>query len=148
MGDYAPQENNAGYFLRMKYGIEYYALSFHLHLGTFLARGSGEDGYPGAYHHVALPAVPDGSFPWVLSHTRLNEFMINLRCPVVDPVVERWIESENAEIWGGQWDNEGGIENMKFSENYDGIVFIERTTPSHPTANAIAHSKIRSGGFF
>ena len=72
---------------------------------------------------------------------------VNSFQPSSNFVIDKWLESY-IRFGRGNWIYRGAKENFeikKLKGFYDGILFIERSTPVHPTKNALARSESRIG---
>ena len=87
------------------------------------------------------------SVDWYLARTAKGNLFIDLRQPSSNFVVDKWLES-SIRFGRGNWIYRGAKENFeikKLKGFYDGILFIERSTPVHPTKNALARNESRIG---
>jgi erythromycin esterase-like protein len=69
----------------------------------------------------------------------MGDCILNLRAPAVSPVVEQWLDTPQAMhsvVWRYN-DADQDYLNLSALRQYDGIIFIESTTASRPTANAL-----------
>jgi erythromycin esterase len=132
-------ESNWGSCLRERYGPGYYALGFEFGQGSFYTRTALPNNDLGDLKAVALSSAPSGSWPWYLSQAGVGDLILNLRPPAGDPVVQQWLTTprrvRNANWVYDEQSPYGGEVNLV--QKYDGIIFIQRTTPTHPTANAL-----------
>ena len=96
---------------------------------------------------ITLPPAPAGSLPWYLSRTNLGDLVLDLRAPAGDPAIERWLHTPQI-VHTANWVCPDGFQfnvEMSIAQEYDGIVFVERTTPTRPTANALKTAAAREG---
>jgi erythromycin esterase-like protein len=73
--------------------------------------------------------------------------MLDLRAPAGNPVIERWLHTPQV-VHTANWVCPDGFqynEEVSIAKEYDGIVFVERTTPTRPTANALKTVADREG---
>ena len=141
-----PENKNLGYNLRQSLADRYYALGFECYEGTFQARVLMPDGYWGELRADTIFPVQQ-SLAWYLKRTAAKNLFLNLRNIVSGPVVAKWLETP-IRFSGGNWGYRGASKNFeirKIKNLYDGILFIERSTPVHPTKNAMAGSANRIG---
>jgi erythromycin esterase-like protein len=141
--------NLMGYQLRRKYGDGYYAFSIEFNQGSFQTRSLLPDNILGDLKEVTLPPAPEGSLPWYLSRTNVGNLILNLHAPVDNPVVEQWLHSPH-KVYLVSWVNSGEsqddyITELEVKRFYDGIIFIDRTTATRPTANALKTAARREG---
>jgi erythromycin esterase len=128
-----------GYFLREKYGEQYYAFGFDFNQGTYLTRMLYPGQPSGELKESTVPPAPRGSLAWYLSRTNLADLLVDLRTTPVDPVVQQWLDTPlaiHAATWGYQDPSEIYVEE-RIRRHYDGVIFFERTTATRPTANAL-----------
>ncbi len=95
---------------------------------------------------VIIPPAPSGSFPWFLSSSNVGNLILNLRAPVSNPVVKKWLNSPQKVYLGGwvYWETDY-IQEVEINKQYDGVIFIDKTTPTRPTANALKTVANREG---
>jgi erythromycin esterase len=139
-------EKKVGYHLRQRFGNKYYALGLECNQGTFQARVLLPDGYWGDLKEDTILPVQK-SVDWYLARTEKGNLFIDLRSTSSNLVVNTWLESP-IRYGRGNWGYRGSNENFeirKLKDFYDGILFIERSTPVRPTKNALARSKNRIG---
>ncbi|WPP52013.1 erythromycin esterase family protein [Catalinimonas niigatensis] len=141
--------NLLGYQLRRKYRDGYYAFSIEFNQGSFQTRSLLPDNMLGDLKEVTVPPAPEGSLPWYLSSTNVGNLILNLRAPVDNPVVEQWLHSPH-KVYLASWANNGEsqedyIKELEVKRFYDGILFIDRTTATRPTANALKTAARREG---
>lgn len=136
-----------GHVMREKYGRGYFAFGFEFNEGSFQTRDQISASVLGDLRAIRLAPAPAGSFPWQLARTHIGDLILDLRAPVVDPAVEHWLQTPqimHTANWvcpdGFQFDVEKII-----AQEYDGIVFVEQTTPTRPTANALKTAAAREG---
>jgi erythromycin esterase len=128
-----------GYYLREKYGEQYYAFGFDFNEGTYLTRMLYPGEPSGELRESTVPPAPEGSLAWYLSRTNIGNLLLDLRSRPDNPVVERWVDSPLM-VHGASWGYQDPSEIYKresITSHYDGIIFFERTTPTQPTANAL-----------
>lgn len=131
-------EPTLGSCLREKYGQEYFACGLEFNQGSYLSRTKRPDNRAGDLKEVALPPAPAGSLPWYLSRTNIDALVLDLRAPVDNPVIEHWLHTPRIVQWA-YWSYEQGwhYSELSIMDNYDAIVFVDRTTATRPTANAL-----------
>lgn len=141
-----PKDKTLGYLLQQTLGDKYYGISMQCYEGTFQARVLMPDGFWGDLKADTL-LPQQQSLGWHLSQTGKKILFINLHKPAPNPVVAKWLETPirfNDGHWGSRSAKES-IDTGKIKELYDGILFIARSTPAHPTKNAVARSANRIG---
>jgi erythromycin esterase len=143
-----PAAINLGYALRRKYGDGYYALSLEFNQGSFQTRTLLTGNLLGDLKAVTLPPGPVGSLPWYLSRANVGNLMLNLRTPVDEPVVEQWLHAPQ-QVYYSNWvyseRAEDYLGEMNARRQFDGIMFIDTTTATRPTPNALKTVSRREG---
>jgi hypothetical protein len=87
------------------------------------------------------------SLGWYFTRTGKTTLFLNLRNAATNPVVDKWLDTP-IRFTNGHWQYRNASENFdtqKIKGLYDGIIFIERSTPVHPTQKAKAMSAARQG---
>jgi erythromycin esterase len=129
-----------GTLMREKLGHQYYGMFFETNQGTYQARGRRADRVGlSSFTEIRLPSSPTGSLPWYLAQGQQGNFILNLRDPITNPVVERWWNSPQ-EIHDIGWIfrevSAPDLVKKKLHGHFDGLLFIEKTTRARPTKNA------------
>jgi erythromycin esterase-like protein len=135
-----------GYFLRQKLGNKYYALGLECYQGTFQARELLPDNSWGDLKVDTIHSAPK-SINWYFAHTGKENLFVDLRQASSNAVVDKWLDTPSS-FGEGNWGHRNANENFwitKLKDLYDGILFIERSTPAHPTKNALSRSIGRIG---
>jgi erythromycin esterase len=141
-----PKDKTLGHLLQQTFGDKYYGISIQCSEGTFQSRVLMPDGMWGDLKADTL-LPQQQSLGWHLAQTGKKILFINLRKPAPNPVVAKWLQTPirfNEGHWGSRSAKEN-IDTGKIKELYDGILFIERSTPAHPTKNAMERSASRIG---
>ena len=141
------QDVTLGHHLREKYGRGYFAFGFEFNEGSFQTRDQISATVLGDLKAITLPPAPAESFPWQLTRTHIGNLILDLRAPVGDPAVERWLQTPQI-VHNAHWVCPDGFQfnvEKSIAQEYDGIVFVERTTPTRPTANALKTAAAREG---
>jgi erythromycin esterase len=131
-------EPNWGHCLRERYGQGYFAFGFEFGQGSFQTRTAPGQGL-GDLKAVTLPPAPTGSWPWYLTQANRGDLILNLRTPAGNPAIEAWLNAPRRvrhANWGYDEKSTYGYD-VNLRKTYDGVIFIERTTPTRPTANAL-----------
>jgi erythromycin esterase len=127
-----------GSILRERYGERYYALGLEFGGGSFLTRTALPDGRLGDFRVVTLPPAPDGSLPWYLSQVS-SSMLLDLRQAAEDAAVRDWFDAPQL-VYNSGWlpgDDETFRGKWRVGRMFDGIVFVNSTTPIRPTENAL-----------
>jgi erythromycin esterase len=130
---------NLGSVLRERYAERYFAFGLEFGQGSFLTRTALPDRRLGDLKVISLPPAPVGTLPWYLSQVDHNALLLNLRPPVEDYVIETWLHTSQM-LYNSGWvpqDDETFRGEFDLTRMYDGIIFINSTTPIRPTASAM-----------
>jgi erythromycin esterase len=144
--DSSDGEESPGYQMREKFGDKYYALALACYKGTFQTRILLPDKYWGALKIDTIPPF-EKSINWYLSSTNKKQLFIDFRSSSSDPLVEKWLEASQKFSYG-YWVFRGASAtygDIIMKGHYDGILFIDQSTPVHPTRNALARSSKNIG---
>jgi erythromycin esterase len=129
---------NLGDVLTERYGSAYVPLALEFGSGTCHMRSVGPDlASADLVQMVAEPPV--GSLPWCLTATGHKALALNLRDRRADPTLEEWLRRPQTEHEIG-WtyaDWSTFDRQTVLAQKYDGIIFVDTATPSHPTSNAL-----------
>jgi erythromycin esterase len=131
-----------GAHLRQKLSGGYYALGFAFNEGSFQATSTTASGETQFVEYTVGPAG-EGSLNWYFAQPKIENYMIDFRHTPKNEAVQQWlttprglgsqggynIPADYKERWadGGktfQW--------ATLSKEYDGMIFIERTTRARP----------------
>jgi erythromycin esterase len=145
--DIPNEDPNLGVYLRSRYGPGYFAFGFEFNQGSFQTRTTLPDSRPSDLKEVTLPPAPAASLAWYLSRINRDVYIVNIRASVSDPLIEAWLDTPQAVHFVG-WRYDAAAQDYLEPGSiraYDGIIFIERTTASRPTANALKTLADRDG---
>ena len=147
VNDVAIEESNMGYDLRQKYGQGYYAFGFEFNQGSFHTRLVQPDKLLGDLKEVTLPPSSAGKLAWYLAHLNTDALILNLRTSPNNKVVEQWLDTSQGVHNAGWAYNEEATYNVeqRIIRKYDGIIFVDTTTASRPTVNALKTVANRDG---
>lgn len=140
------ESRTLGHLLQERLGKKYYSIGFECYEGTFQARALMPNGFWGELKADTLLPMHK-SLGWYFKQTGRTNFFIDLRNASSISVVEKWLGTP-IRFNNGIWLFRGGKENFEIrqiKDLYDGIFFIERSTPARPTKAAIVRSKNRMG---
>jgi len=133
-----------GHFLRQWYGRAYYPLGFIFNEGSFQAMLQGEKGY--ALTQIELAAAPEGSVPWYFERARQSGglryesgvYLVDFRsAPATGPFAE-WLMAPHplasiGATFSHDWKPARYMREVVPGTEYDGMVFVARTTRARPT---------------
>lgn len=124
-----------GYHLGNYYGDKYYAFGFAFNQGGFLAVDQ-QEAKVGSYNRTAfnISTAPEGFIGWYLAQTKIKNFIVDFRAATKNGMVSEWLTQPHPMrsigwIYGSQMGN--GIIDQAVPKQFDGIVFIDTTTPAH-----------------
>jgi len=135
----------AGHILRKRFGDGYYACALEFGEGSFQYRQPEPDGTLSDLTTDTIGPPQDGTIPWHLKRTGVGNTLIDLRPPSGDPAVREWLDTPQP-AHGIGWAHptppsvDGAYENVTLGVSFDGILFVERSTPVRPTATALGHA--------
>ena len=128
---------NCGYHLRKQFGSDYVSLGFEFNQGSFYTRTALAGGGLGALKIVTLPAASSESWSWYLDQTNRGDLLLNLRAPIANAGIRQWLNTprhmHNAN-WGYDEKSTYGAA-INLLKKFDGIIFVENTTPSRNKLN-------------
>lgn len=130
---------NMGRELRNHFGQRYYAMAMEFGRGEYLQRAFMPGSTLGDFVPGTVPPAPEGSLPWHLSRAGLPRFLLDLRGSGHGEGVEDWLTRRRVMHCTGWGRPEQPVHytTMALGECYDGLVFIEDTTATTPTRNAL-----------
>ncbi|HHW25820.1 MAG TPA: erythromycin esterase family protein [Firmicutes bacterium] len=141
-----------GQHLRRMFGRGYYALGLTFNQGWFQALDGREPEL--RIGEFSLPPAREGSVEWYFAKAGLGDSYVDFRRNK-DEVVQHWLDEPRAhrQVGGGfnpDWPFER-CESKRPMNQYDGIVYIGRTSRARPTATGWrsrfgSGSKAQSGG--
>jgi erythromycin esterase len=139
-------DKSLGYHLHEALADKYYGIGLQCYEGTFQTREVLADGFWGDLKTDTIPLVQK-SLGWYFNRTDEKNLFLNLNNIVSNPVVDKWLETPISFV-DGHWMYRSANENFetrKIKDLYNAILFIDSSTPVHPTKNALARSKERIG---
>ena len=128
-------EHTVGLRARELFGDRYYAVATAFNEGSYQTRVMPPNEPARELKAVIAPPAPVGSLPWHLARARVGNLFLDLRPEPADPLVRAWVNAPQ-QTQGLGWRNADHAESYRpvlFRGPFDGIVFIERTTPTRPT---------------
>jgi erythromycin esterase len=134
LGDGRP---TLGYALREKFGHGYFAFGFEFGEGSFQTRAELPDKTLGDLKEFTSPAPLPGSLPWYLAHTGVGNLILGLRVPTGNAAVARWLQTPQTVHNAGWAYQEDIYHEHSIAGSYDGLIYVDKTTASRPTVNAL-----------
>jgi erythromycin esterase len=140
------EEPVMGSVLHEKYGRGYYSFGFEFNQGSFQMRTILPEKLLGDLKETTVPPAPIGSLPWYLSRTHLDALILDVRAPVDNPVVDHWLDTPQSTHFAG-WAGapEEYLVEIRIRKKYDGILYVNKTTATRPTTNALQTVARRDG---
>jgi erythromycin esterase-like protein len=103
---------------------------------------------PGELRAVVVPLAPPGSLASHLSRANVGDLLLDLRSTAPgDSAIARWWAAPQV-LHHGTWAYQDPAEaygTMRVREQFDGVLFIRRTTATRPTPNAVRNVASRRG---
>ena len=125
-----------GSYLRRTFGNGYYAFGFAFNQGSFQAQVAGQ-GTP-RVREFTLGAAPQRTVDWYLARTGIASHIVDLRRLQKDETLSQWLPATHRMHWVGaifsdQWGESQWTQPVVLSRDFDGLIFIEKTTSARPT---------------
>jgi erythromycin esterase len=138
---------NMGHTLRKHFADQYYSFGLELNCGTYLARQWLVPGRTlGDFTVGTIARARPGTLPWQLSQADGRNFMLNLRIPPQSLGIEQWLLTPQIMHCMGWAYTDPPLETeVVLKKHFDGMIFIESTTATTPTASAIQTVAQRAG---
>lgn len=136
-GHISTSEPSLGSHLRNYFGTEYYAVGFSFDHGGFQAREMDPKLSPtSALTAYTIVPAAEGTIDWHLSQTGFKIFFADLRTPIKDAGIARWLDNPHPMRSIGSSFTVGGdqkfVEPTILKRSFDGIFFINTTTRARP----------------
>lgn len=140
-------EQTLGSALRDTYGAAYYGFALEFNQGSYLTRTEVPQHSLQDLRKVAVGPAPAHSLPWYLATVGLDAFLIDLRHPPANPVIRQWLDSALImhNISWAYKEPDSCLQEVPFGNQFDGLIFVEHTTPTRPTRNALQTVANREG---
>ncbi len=135
-----------GSYLRQTYRNAYYALGFTFNQGSFQSRELGKDGAFGGMKEFAVGPAPEFSVGWYFSNAgrkrHVENYIVDFRSAPQEGPVAKWLSTAQpvysmGGVYSNDWKPEQHIASAVLRQEFDGLIFIERTTRARPNATAI-----------
>ena len=126
-----------GSYLRKAFGDGYYAIGFTFDRGSFQAQAAGPG--PPRVREFTLGAAPERTVDWYLARTGIARYLLDLRGMQKDDTVSPWLHATHRMHWIGaifseDWGESQWTQPFVLSRDFDGLLFIDETTPARPTS--------------
>ena len=135
-----------GYFLHKDFKDKYYALGLECYEGTFQARELLPNNLWGELKIGTLHADLK-TINWHFAQIGNPYLLLDLKQALSNPLISKWLDTPSSFSSSG-WKYENEVANFEIHAlkgYYNGVFFIQRSTPTHPTKNAVERSKARIG---
>ncbi len=129
-------EQNLGHLLKKKFGDAYYGVAFEFNQGSYQTRLRSPGGF-GNLKVATVEAAPKGYLAYYLSQTKKGNLFWNLRDSTNGPMVKQWLGQPQKMRFFGWFNDDTSTKKVELKNRFDGIIFIERTTSTRPTKNAL-----------
>jgi len=125
-----------GSYLRKTFGDRYYAFGFAFNQGEFQAQVSGE-GKPRVQVFRLGPA-PERTIDWYFARAGIGNYVVDFRGFAEDHTAAQWLQTPYRMHWVGaifsdKWGESQWTQPTLLGRDFDGLIFIENTTPARPT---------------
>ncbi|WP_373518892.1 erythromycin esterase family protein [Pricia sp.] len=137
IGEMETGEPNMGDEFRTKYGDAYYAMGFEFNEGSYQSRIVLPDNSLGDLKTNSVAPAPEGYLAWYLSKAMKGISFLDLRTPVSVSSIEKWMNTPQTFRYFGWLRHDISLRKTIPRVRYDGILFIEETSPTIPTSNAL-----------
>ena len=140
-------EQTLGSALRDKYGAAYYGFALEFNQGSYLTRIEVPQHSLQDLRTVTIGPAPAHSLPWYLATVGLDAYLIDLHRQPANPVIQQWLDSTRImhNISWAYKDPDSCLQEVAFGTQFDGLIFVEHTTPTRPTRNALETVAKREG---
>jgi erythromycin esterase len=136
---------NMGSALRARFGAEYYVFGLELNRGRYLSREWQADRKPGDLKEGVIDAAPEGSLAWYLTQSGAQSLVLDLRSLAAEPALEEWLGASHPMHCISWASNPPLLTPVCPRRSFDGLIFIENTSPTTPTASALRTVAQRQG---
>jgi len=125
-----------GSYLRKTFGKGYYAFGFAFNRGSFQAQVAGQG--PPRVQEFTLGAAPERTVDWYLARTGIASYIVDFRRLPKDETLSQWLQATHRMHWVGaifsdKWSASQWTQPFVLSRDFDGLIFIEKTTRARPT---------------
>jgi erythromycin esterase len=143
---YDENDLSIGYFLLKNLKDKYYSLGLECYEGTCQTRERQPDNYWGDLKidtlHTDLNTIN-----WHFAQIGKPYLLLDLRQAWSNPIVSKWLDTPSS-FAAAYWGHRNATKNFEIRAHkgyYDGVFFIQRSTPVHPTKNALARGNSKIG---
>jgi erythromycin esterase len=126
-----------GSYLRNALGNGYYAFGFAFNQGSFQAQVAGES--KPRVQEFTLGTAPEKSIDWYLARARIPSYVVDFRSSTSDKALSAWLQATHRMHWIGaifsdKWSESQWTQPFVLGRDFDGLIFIEKTTRARPTS--------------
>jgi erythromycin esterase len=120
------------------FGEQYYSVALIFNQGSYQTRHFKPGEPAGDLKASVAPAAPPGTLTWHLSRVNVGNLFLDLRRTTPgDPAVQHWLDTPQVRWLAGWGYGEPTLSPpVTLQEEFDGVIFVEKTTPTRPTPNA------------
>lgn len=137
MGHLQSRGVRAGGQLKERFGDAYYPMLFLTYQGAYRSQK----------FNMAIPlsgelmadsiSTKEKTINGYLHNTDEETFFVDLRKSNINPLMKSWMKTRQKMVRGAwRFNGKGSIKEYKLYGHYEGILFIDQSTPTHPTENA------------
>jgi erythromycin esterase len=123
--------SSMGNILGHTYGDAYYALGFAFNQGSFQARSLRPDAGMALTAFTVAPS-PERSFDWYLAKAGIPLFIMDFRKKPANPEIADWLSGVHRTRSIGAVFMNDDLSQISPARQFDGILFIDRTTRARP----------------
>lgn len=127
-------ENKIGYMMRENFGSQYYSISFQCYTGSFqsMVLNSDKSFSPLKVDSISIKKK---SIDWYFSSTGYDKLFVDLQPAHQNIDMNTWMKTPQKKVQSGwPYRGKGAIKSkVVLKDRYDGVLFIEESTPTHPT---------------
>lgn len=127
-----------GSYLKAAYGNNYYAFGFSFNKGSFQAMNFKTDGTMGGLSEFTIDKAKEKSLDWYFAQTNTPMFIINFRSKALPGFMNEFVNKGwDSRSFGAAATQEYVEQSYGFiipAVDFDGMIFIDTTTRSRPTA--------------
>jgi erythromycin esterase len=125
-----------GSYLQKAFGKSYYSFGFAFNQGSFQAQIAG-NGKPRVQEFSIKPAT-EKTVEWYFARAGIGNYIVDFRSLPPDEKMSQWLRATRRMHWIGaifsnEWTEAQWTQPFVLSRDFDGLIFIEKTTRARPT---------------
>ena len=137
------KSSRVGGHMKKRFGDGYYALALECYQGASRTQ-KPKVGIPWA-GELGADTINTNvkTVNWYLHETGINKFFLDLRGAQLNEMTDKLLSTkQNVVAAGWKHNSKGSIYQKTLKKHFDGILFIDTSTPSHPTENAMKRANV------